>query len=103
MIAKSKNAIMSGLRAVPNDANPQNLSHIEQDHKKLAHAVFFQALKDLKSSNVNLWGPAWDFLSGKTVEDRNMRKFWSSVARIDPQIVEDWAIRHELELLKKAR
>jgi hypothetical protein len=72
-----------------------NLDHDSQDLQRLAHAVLLQAVKDLQSSSADIYGPAWDFLTGKTPEDKQDLQFWADNARIDVKIIGEWAERYE--------
>jgi hypothetical protein len=89
-----------GVRAVNNNPNG-TLGHEEQDHKRLANAVLEQAVKDLRSNDAEIYGPAWDFLTGATEEDQQLRSFWAANARMDPNILNDWAHRYETRKVKE--
>jgi hypothetical protein len=71
------------------------MDHESSDLQKVAHAVLLQAVKDLTSKTAEVYGPAWDFLTGKTPEDKQDRQFWADVARIDVRVIEEWAREYE--------
>lgn len=80
---------------------PEILDHTSQDHKTLAHAVLLRAVDDLQSSDPDIWGPAWDFFMNPDFKED--LDFWAANARIDPQIIREWANNVEKERLGKRK
>ncbi len=91
----NKHRVMARLRVNAKDENPNNLTHEDQDLQRLAHAVLHQAVKDLQSTNADTYGDAWDFLTGKTPEDKQALDFWASNARLDVKVITEWAKGYE--------
>ena len=91
----NKYRFMERMKGPVVDENPHRLTHDERDLQNLAHAVLHQAVKDLQSKDADVYGAAWDFLTGKTPQDKLDLDFWASTARLDVKVITEWAEGYE--------